>query len=395
MKTIKIIGLFLASVIAGSGFTGCKGDTYESRIKELILKDMSFPSSASSAVQTFRLEDLSHYKISSNSAWCKAKIQKDSCLIRVNVDENTSYDQRVAVVTLSDVIDTTQTRTFNVTQAQLDALLITEDHLTVATAGGQVTIPVQTNISYSVKIDDNDADWISLSLSQDAKTRALKDTSVVLNIAKNDSYDNRTGYVYVVSDKDPNVKVKITIDQQFEAVLNVDPLVLSIDELGGVVKVTVKTNIAYDVHPQDDWISKSGTKQENDTVFTESFRVESFTEKKKTRTGYVIIENPAWDDLQKKIKITQTRALYIENDVSVSAGSALKVELVNNTGDDDITWESSDVKVATVTSDGNVQGVSEGTATLKVTSSDGEHTYSVKITVTKAPEEESGGDKKE
>ena len=242
MKTIKIIGLFLASVIAGSGFTGCKGDTYESRIKELILKDMSFPSSASSAVQTFRLEDLSHYKISSNSAWCKAKIQKDSCLIRVNVDENTSYDQRVAVVTLSDVIDTTQTRTFNVTQAQLDALLITEDHLTVATAGGQVTIPVQTNISYSVKIDDNDADWISLSLSQDAKTRALKDTSVVLNIAKNDSYDNRTGYVYVVSDKDPNVKVKITIDQQFEAVLNVDPLVLSIDELGGVVKVTVKTN---------------------------------------------------------------------------------------------------------------------------------------------------------
>lgn len=73
----------------------------------------------------------------------------------------------------------------------------------------------------------------------------------------------------------------------------------------------------------------------------------------------------------------------------------MKVELVNNTGDDDITWESSDVKVATVTSDGNVQGVSEGTATLKVTSSDGEHTYSVKITVTKAPEEESGGDKKE
>lgn len=394
MKTIKIIGLFLASVIAGSCFYGCKEDTYESRIKELILKDMSFPSSASSGVQTFRLEDLSHYKISSNSAWCKAQIKKDSCLIRVNVDENTSYDQRAAVVTLSDVIDTTQTRTFNVTQAQVDALLITEDHYTVATAGGQVTIPVQTNIPYSVDIDDNDADWITLSLPKEAKTRALKDTTVVLNIDENDTYDNRTGHVYVVSGKDPNVKVTITIEQKFEAVLNVDPLVLSVDELGGVVKVTVKTNIAYDVHPQDDWISKSGTKQENDTIFTESFRVEPFTEKKKTRTGYVIIENPAWDDLQKKIKVTQTRSLYIENDVTVSAGSAVKVELVNNTGDDDITWESSDVKVATVTSDGNVQGVSEGKATLKVTSSDGEHTYSVNITVTKAAEEKSSeGDK--
>ena len=389
MKARKFIILFLASVLTGSFFSGCKEDVYESRIKELILKDMSFPSSATSGTQTFRLEDLSHYKISPNTEWCTAIIRKDSSLIRVNVKENTTYDQRVAVVTLSDEIDTTQTRTFNVTQAQLDALLISEDHYTVATAGGQVTIPIQTNISYSVEIDDNDADWITLSPSKEAKTRALKDTTVVLNIAENDSYEDRTGYVYVVSDKDPNVKVTITIDQKFEAVLNVDPLVLSIDELGGVVKVTVKTNIAYDVHPQDDWISKSGTKQENDTTFIESFRVESFTEKKKTRTGYIIIENPAWDDLQKKIKVTQTRSLYIENDVSVSAGSAVKVELVNNTGDDDITWESSDVKVATVTSDGNVQGVSEGKAVLKVTSSDGEHSYSVNITVTKAAEEES------
>ena len=159
-------------------------------------------------------------------------------------------------------------------------------------------------------------------------------------------------------------------------------------------EVTVKTNVVYDIYSQSDWITKSSTKQENDTTAIESFRVEPLTDSKKSRTGYVIIENAAWDDLQKKVKITQTRSLYIENgDISVDVGSSVKVELTNNTGDDNVIWESSNKKVATVTSDGTVEGVSQGTATITVSSSDSEHTYSVKVVVRKAAEEESGNDK--
>lgn len=395
MKTIKILGLFLASVIVGLGFSGCKEDVYQSRIKELILTDMTFPSDASSGIQTFRYEDMSHYAISSNATWCQAKIYKDSSQIWVNVDANKEYDQRVAVITLSDVTDTTQARTFNVTQAQLDALLIDDQYThfsDIATSGGQVTIKVKSNVPFSLKIDENNKDWITQNL--EAKTRGLQDSSIVLDIAKNESCADRTGYAYIVNGKKSDEIDTITIKQRFDAILDVDPLVLSIDELGGIVKVTVKTNIVYDIYSQSDWITKSSTKQENDTTAIESFRVEPLTDSKKSRTGYVIIENAAWDDLQKKVKITQTRSLYIENgDISVDVGSSVKIELTNTTGDDNVIWESSNKKVATVTSDGTVEGVSQGTATITVSSSDSEHTYSVKVVVRKAAEEESGNDK--
>jgi uncharacterized protein YjdB len=395
MKSIKILGLFLAILIVGPSFYSCSKEEYESRIKELILSDMTFSSSASTAIQKFRQEDLGNYAIKSgNTTWCNAIIRKDSNQIVVSVTENTSYDERKAVVTLTDLIDTTMTRTFNVTQAQMDAIEVDKEntYFDVKTSGGQVTVKFKTNVSFSVDIDENNVDWISQKAS--ASTRGLQDTSIVLNVAKNTSGDERRGYVYIVSKKDSEDKVTITIDQQFEASLRVDTTKLSIDELGGTVKVTVTANISYDVYSQSDWITKSSSKETSDSTTTESFKVEEFTEKKKSRTGYVIIENAAYDDMQQKIKITQTRALYIDdtNDISVDVGKTVQLTLTNTTGDDNVTWTSSSKNIATVSSDGTVTGVAAGTATITVTSSDEEHTYSVKVVVNEAKEEESSGD---
>ena len=395
MKSIKILGLFIAILIVGPSFYSCSKEEYESRIKELILSDMTFSSSASTAIQKFRREDLGNYAIKSgNTTWCNAIIRKDSNQIVVSVTENTSYDERKAVVTLTDLIDTTMTRTFNVTQAQMDAIEVDKEntYFDVKTSGGEVTVKFKTNVSFSVDIDENNDDWISQKTS--ASTRGLQDTSIVLNVAKNTSGDERRGYVYIVSKKDSEDKVTITIDQQFEASLRVDTTKLSIDELGGTVKVTVTANISYDVYSQSDWITKSSSKETSDSTTTESFKVEEFTEKKKSRTGYVIIENAAYDDMQQKIKITQTRALYIDdtNDISVDVGKTVQLTLTNTTGDDNVTWTSSSKNIATVSSDGTVTGVAAGTATITVTSSDEEHTYSVKVVVNEAKEEESSGD---
>ena len=395
MKSIKILGLFLAILIVGPSFYSCSKEEYESRIKELILSDMTFSSSASTAIQKFRREDLGNYAIKSgNTTWCNAIIRKDSNQIVVSVTENTSYDERKAVVTLTDLIDTTMTRTFNVTQAQMDAIEVDKEntYFDVKTSGGEVTVKFKTNVSFSVDIDKNNDDWISQKTS--ASTRGLQDTSIVLNVAKNTSGDERRGYVYIVSKKDSEDKVTITIDQQFEASLRVDTTKLSIDELGGTVKVTVTANISYDVYSQSDWITKSSSKETSDSTTTESFKVEEFTEKKKSRTGYVIIENAAYDDMQQKIKITQTRALYIDdtNDISVDVGKTVQLTLTNTTGDDNVSWTSSSKNIATVSSDGTVTGVAAGTATITVTSSDEEHTYSVKVVVNEAKEEESSGD---
>ena len=388
MKAIKLFGLFLASVIVGSSFYGCKKDEYESRINELILKDMFFISDASIDTLKFRHEDLSHYSISSDSSWCHPEILKESSQIVIRVDANEKFDERVTAVKIKDMVDTTKTRSFNVTQDQRDALLIDDPftHFSVPTAGQDVTVKINSNVTYTVEIDEANKDWIAEKKA--ASTRGLAESSVILSVAKNESGADRTGYAYIFNDNEPTARVKITIDQKFDAKLTVDPMTLTIDELGGIVKVTVKANIDYDVYSQVDWVSKSSTKELSDSTTSESFRVEEFTDRKKSRTGYIIIENAAYDDLQQKIKVTQTRALYIEDadNISVDMGKTVKLTLTNTTGDDNVTWTSSNKSFATVSADGTVTGVAAGSATITVTSADEEHTYSAKVTVNKVEE---------
>lgn len=67
-----------------------------------------------------------------------------------------------------------------------------------------------------------------------------------------------------------------------------------------------------------------------------------------------------------------------------------KVELIatispDNAYDQSVSWESDDESVATVDSDGVVTGVSEGTATITVTTTDGEKTATCDVTVTMRP----------
>lgn len=186
MKAIKLFGLFLASVIVGSSFYGCKKDEYESRINELILKDMFFISDASIDTLKFRHEDLSHYSISSDSSWCHPEIQKESSQIVIRVDANEKFDERVTAVKIKDMVDTTKTCSFNVIQDQRDALLIDDPytHFSVPTAGQDVTVKINSNVTYTVEIDEANKDWIAEKKA--ASTRGLAESSVILSVAKNE-----------------------------------------------------------------------------------------------------------------------------------------------------------------------------------------------------------------
>ena len=73
---------------------------------------------------------------------------------------------------------------------------------------------------------------------------------------------------------------------------------------------------------------------------------------------------------------------------TMQVGKSLKLTAtVSPAGADDksITWSSDNTKVATVDKDGNVKAVSEGKATITVTTNDGGKTDSCAVTVTAAP----------
>ena len=64
----------------------------------------------------------------------------------------------------------------------------------------------------------------------------------------------------------------------------------------------------------------------------------------------------------------------------------------DNAENKSITWKSGDVAVATVSDSGQVTAIAEGKASITVTTTDGGHTATCTVTVSKLPEDEPGGD---
>ena len=64
--------LYLLLGIVATSFTACSDNSYTSRLKELIIEDMTFTSGQSSKTVSFRHEDLSNYECKSSEEWCEA-----------------------------------------------------------------------------------------------------------------------------------------------------------------------------------------------------------------------------------------------------------------------------------------------------------------------------------
>ena len=342
MKTIKAFGLFLVITLLGIAVTSCSSDDpYESRISYLVIKDVTFSSDASSDTQTFSNEDLSNYEAKSSESWCSVTFVQASCQMIVKAEENETYDDRKATVTITDTKDPTKMRTFTVTQAQKDGLIVdVYEPFIVPTDGGQVSFDVMSNIGYIVYIPREYADW----LSQASNTRGLETKTVTINVAKNTSQKNRVGYVGIVNSKDNNEVTWVEIDQKFDIVFSVDPQSITVDELRNVTP---------------------------------------FTEKKLSRQGTIVFENAAYFK-EVAVTVIQNRLLYIEeSEIEVPIGGRFGLTLRNDT-EQEAVWKSDNEKVATITKDGTVIGVADGMTTISVTSADGKYTDKVTVQVKQA-----------
>ena len=383
MKAIKAFGLFLVITLFGIAVTSCKSDDpYESRISYLAIKDVTFSSDASSDIQTFSNENLSNYEAKSSESWCSVTFVQASCRMIVEAENNETYDERKAVVTITDTKDPTKTRTFNVTQAQKDGLIVdVSDAFIVPTDGGQVSFDVKSNIDYIVYIPREYSDW----LSNASGTRGLETKTVTINVAKNTSQKNRTGYVGIVNSKDNTKVTWVEIDQEFKEVLRVDPLSITVDELRNEISFKVNANIPVDVNTYPDWVQKGTIEETDDDNYIYKMTVMPFEEKKLSRQGKIVFENAAYPDLEEVVvTIIQNRLLYIEeSEIEVPIGGRFGLTLRNDT-EQEAVWKSDNEKVATVTKDGTVIGVTDGMTTISVTSADGKYKDKVEVQVKQA-----------
>lgn len=399
MKTMKSLGYFLMLAVLGIVLSSC-GEDYESRLPELLIKDMSFEATTSSQTQSqqFRNEDMSNFSITTNATWCTAKIDYDTSTINVTVNargmsEDTDadpYSDRSCVVTITDV-RSNNVRSFNVSQKQVDEIKLGQNEYQAQHGGGEVTIELQKNVDYTVVIP-TDATWITEN--KNAKTRGLEKASVVLTVAPNNSGSYRSAKVSIKSNNDKIVR-EVKISQLFVPSYTIEADKFSIDELAQTIKVNITANFKYEIYPEDEWVSSGGRETVTETEFVQKFDVTAFKEKKDSREttvefyAYVKLGggDDDYDEIRKTITITQNRTLYIPKDsLHLAVGDSAVVE-VTNTEKRDLVWSSSNEKEFTVDAKGQVKCISnegDGKATITVKSKDGKYSDEI-IAVAKKP----------
>ena len=171
----------------------------------------------------------------------------DNIKIKISAAENSGYDVRSATVMLSAG---EATQTITVQQAERKGFQVTGTTFSIGKDGGNVTIPVKANVTYTCTVSEGAKSWLSVS-----QTKALSNYTIILLAAKNESYDTRTGTVTVAYESQ---SVTVTVTQSQKDELIVTQKEFEIGSKGGELKVPVSTNIEYTCSVMEgakDWIS--------------------------------------------------------------------------------------------------------------------------------------------
>lgn len=386
MKNFRFLGIGMMVLMLCMGSVSCSDDEYSTRIHELLIKkeytfEADDETSELSTTVTFRNEDLSNYKANSNADWCTVTIDPKASTMTISVEENNTFEVRKATVTLLDIKDGVSSRSFTVTQKQNDVIRVVDGEgpiYQVNTDGGQVVIHLESNVSYTVQIQE-DASWITLPGS--AGTRGLQQSQVILDVAKNNTEKERSAKV-TIKNETSGVMTTVLISQAFKAYMTLIQKDFTIDELGGSINIYVQTNVGFDCYTADDWVTKGGREAINDNTVSQKISVAPFTEKQPKRTSSVSIQNVS-HGFDYNVKITQTRNIYIqESNIKILTGGSQRLTLYN-ANNEAVLWKSNDESVATVDDEGVVTGVSAGSTMITVASSNGLHTDNVSVTVEK------------
>jgi hypothetical protein len=183
--------------------------------------------------------------------WCSVSPTSGAAgtaTLTITTQPNTTYDERNATVTIKSG---TLARTFTLTQKQQDAMLLTADKVEISAEGGETSVEVKSNISYTYEVEESAQSWI-----QHTTTRALTSHQEVFTVSANTSTQKREGKITFTGGGRSET---VTVYQAAET----PTLVLTQNEYdvpseGQTLQVELKSNLDYEVQmPDVDWIEES------------------------------------------------------------------------------------------------------------------------------------------
>ena len=249
--------------------------------------------------------------------------------IEFKIAENDTYGNRDGSITIKQK-GGGMTSTITIFQSQEDAIILSEKDFDISSEAQAVEVEIKTNIDYEIIIPEDAKDWVSHT-----KTRALRTETVVLDIADNKDYDDRTVEV-IVKDKKTDLEETVTIKQAANTgiIVSEDKYELSND--GGTIEVEVKANVDFDIEISDKWITRVETRGLTTTNLTfEVAKNESYS----NREGTITISQTD-GDLSSTITVYQSQENAIilsEKEMEVSDRNQTLDVVINTNVDFDVT----------------------------------------------------------
>ena len=168
--------------------------------------------------------------------------------LRITTSSNDSCDDRSVSVTLKAE---NESKSFVVTQKQKNAILLTGDKFEIGQGGGNVTIEVKSNVSYTVTIDESCKGWIS----EKTGSRALVTITKEYVIGRNEEREKCEGIIFFF---DGTLSETVHIYQSDGPIILLSANECYVSASGEEITVELKSNCDYEVlMPSVDWIKES------------------------------------------------------------------------------------------------------------------------------------------
>ena len=258
MKTSKLFGMVLFIAILSAHFFACSSSpivpeiTVEMGKEDYFAKNMDFDSSAGEKTLSFNSNvdwTISVAETRNGTTWCTISPNNGKAganTVRIKVHENTSYDDRSVVLTLT--AGSSLTKTFVITQKQTDALLLTNNKFEIDPKGGNINVEVKSNNKYDVIISDTYKSWIS----QSSSSRGLSTSNLSFDIKETEEANKREGEIIIKSGK---LSETVHIYQAGQNILLLSKNQFPVSDKGDTIAVEIKSNFSFGVQmPEVDWI---------------------------------------------------------------------------------------------------------------------------------------------
>ena len=221
------------------------------------------------------------WSITSSESWCDVSpssglVKDGDIMVSISVENNSTYDERNCTLTIKveDLIET-----LHISQEKGVGFIVSPTTFELTNIAQSIEIDIKNNVQYNISIDDACKNWI-----KHINTKALTSEKALFDIAANDTYDNREGVIHFI--REDGIINDVHISQRQQDALFISSIPNRFSYKKQTFTVTVRSNIAFQISSNDNWISQISTKALQDSTLVLSIEENPSYEK---RVGNVTI----------------------------------------------------------------------------------------------------------